>query len=148
MKAAAYGPPADESIKMLRGVLGEEFANNPFSGDVLGNPTTLLGSRIFIFNSIAFVLGDAHLLRILIGTIADSANDGEVLGKKGSGVWMPARISAGIFGMLPVLGGFSIMQGIMMVSIALGVGAANLLTTKIIDQTRDMQAILPAFSAT
>jgi conjugal transfer/type IV secretion protein DotA/TraY len=121
--------------------LFSDFAQNPFSQT--GGPNTLLGNLFFIFNSGLFVIGTALLTYYLLATVAQTAHEGEVLGKRINGLWVPIRVTFGVFGMLPVFGGFSLAQAILMWSVILGIGLANLLTTKAIEQTNQFEALIP-----
>lgn len=146
LQAAAEGPPEDAAMRMFKGLLGEEFAStNPWSA--AGLPATLIGDIFAIFNGIVFTIGALWLGYVLIMSIATSAQDGEPLGKNASTLWAPIRIGTGIFGMLPVVGGFSLFQAVMMTSIVLGIGAGNMMTKKVIDATADFKAITPSFTS-
>src|SRR3546814_17945938 len=83
-----------------------DFIANPFT--TVGQPNTLLGNLFFIFNSGLFVVGTALLTYFLLATVAQTAHEGEVLGKRINGLWVPIRVTFGVFGMLPVFGGFSL----------------------------------------
>lgn len=146
LQAAAEGPPEDAAMRMLKGLLGEEFASvNPMSA--AGLPATLIGDIFAIFNGIVFTIGALWLGYVLIMSIATSAQDGEPLGKNTSTLWAPIRIGTGIFGMLPVVGGFSLFQAIMMSFIVLGIGAGNIVARKAIDATAAFKAITPSYSS-
>ncbi len=144
LRNAAYGPPADVSIKFLRGVLGENFVDHPFQS--AGVATTLIGSAFFVFNCSVCIMGFAWVTWGVVATVADSADSGEVLGKHVSTVWYPIRTALGIFAALPALGGFSLAQAIIMMAVALGIGGANKITNTAIDLTSQMQSIMPSFS--
>ena len=144
LQQAAEGPPEDAAMRMLKGLLGEGFAGiNPWAAG--GTPSTLIGSLFALFNSIVFAIGAAWIGWLLLSTIAQSAQDGEPLGKGGSALWAPIRIGVGIFGMVPAIGGFSLFQAIMMSAIALGIGAGNLLTKQVVDATSAFKSITPAY---
>src|SRR3546814_11416076 len=49
---------------------------------------------------------------------------GRVLGQRMSSAWFPVRTTVGVAGMLPVFGGFSAAQAVMMWTGLLGIGAA------------------------
>lgn len=137
---AAGAAPGDKSREILFNLLSD-FSVNPFAS--VGQPDTLLGNLFFIFNSGIFVVGTALLTYFLLATVATTAHEGEVLGKRINGLWVPIRVTFGVFGMLPVFGGFSFAQAILMWFVILGTGLANLLTTSAIDQTEQFNSLIP-----
>ncbi|MFW7342851.1 DotA/TraY family protein [Pollutimonas sp. H1-120] len=137
---AAGAAPGDKSREILYNLLSD-FSVNPFTE--IGAANTLLGNLFFIFNSGIFVVGTGLLTYFLLSTVAQTAHEGEVLGKRINGLWVPIRVTFGVFGMLPVFGGFSLAQAILMLFVTLGIGLANLLTTSAIDQTEQFNALIP-----
>lgn len=145
LRNAAATTPEDESLRFFKGVLGESFVDNPLSA--AGGASTLLGSMVFIFNSIIFVIGSGWAGFTVVSLITESAHDGGLSLGKTDSAWLPLRSIVGIVGMVPALGGFSIFQGVMMLAVTLGIGAANMLTGALIDRAAEMQAITPAYSS-
>ncbi|SDC19864.1 conjugal transfer/type IV secretion protein DotA/TraY [Cupriavidus sp. YR651] len=137
---AAGSGAGDKARTILNNMLGE-FGQNPFAA--IGPPTELLGSMFFIFNACLFVIGATWVGYHVISGIAQTAHEGEVLGKRLSTLWLPIRMTIGVGGMLPVFGGFSLAQSIMMTVGILGIGIANLLSTTAIDRAADFEAIVP-----
>lgn len=132
--------PGDHSRNILENLLAD-FAQNPFTA--VGQPDTLLGNLFFLFNSGIFIVGTALLSYFILSSVAQTAHEGEVLGKRINGLWVPIRVSLGVFGMLPVFGGFSLAQAVMMWFTILGIGLANIMTTKAISDTEMFNALIP-----
>lgn len=131
----------DTSRWIFHNLLGD-FGSDPFS--VIGqSSTTLIGGMFFLFNAALFVIGAAYIGWTVVTQIVVSANAGEVLGRQMSGVWLPIRIGTGTFGMLPVFGGFSLAQAVMMFAAILGIGMANMLNDVAVTQTSAFNAIIP-----
>lgn len=130
----------DHSRSILENLLAD-FAKNPFTA--VGQPDTLLGNLFFLFNSGIFIVGTALLSYFILSSVAQTAHEGEVLGKRINGLWVPIRVSLGVFGMLPVFGGFSLAQAVMMWFIILGIGLANIMTTAAINDTEMFNALIP-----
>lgn len=122
MQAATTEIPGDWSRKLWRYAFGD-FAENPLT--TLGGPSTLLGAIFLVFNSCVFVVGGMWATYGIVSSITTTAHDGEALGQRMSTVWYPIRITTGVAGMLPVLGGFSVQQGIMMFLMIIGIGIGN-----------------------
>lgn len=114
---------SDKSYEVLRMVFGK-FAENPFTE--VGTPDTLLGHVFLISNLVIMGLGMIWFTYNVVAGILTSAHEGRVLGQRMSSAWFPVRTTIGIAGMLPVFGGFSAAQAVMMWFGLLGIGAANM----------------------
>lgn len=115
-------PAGDESQKLFQNLLGN-FYTSPLAA--AGGSTSLIGAMFLVFNSCIFVVGMLWAGYGLIGGIAETAQTGEVLGKRLSAVWLPIRMVTGIAGIVPVFGGFSLAQVLIVTMTALGIGIAN-----------------------
>lgn len=137
MKAS---PPGDESVAVLGGAIGGNFFSSPLSS--IGGASTLLGAMLLVFNGAIFIVavtwGTYNLLRGVIGT----AQDGEVLGKQMSTVWMPIRMVTGIVGIVPVFGGFNLAQVVFVSVTALGIGLANMMFQQAVKMTANVSTLL------
>lgn len=132
-------PEADWSMKLWRSLFGD-FADDPFSQ--LGGPTSLLGSVFIIFNGCIFVVGFTWALYGIMSGIVGTAHEGEVLGKRMSTVWFPIRMVTGIAGMVPIFGGFTLNQAIMMFLTTIGIGIGNTMWVGAVNNTAQMQGLL------
>lgn len=142
MHGAATEPNDEWTIRMLKSFLGERFVNAPFKA--VGAPETIAGGIIFLINAALFVLGTAFLSYQVVMTVVKGATDGSaVIMADTKGSMLPIRTGAGIFAMLPVFGGFSLAQAIMIFCATLGVGLGNMTKDAIVDRTVGMQAITP-----
>ena len=132
-------PPDDWSMRMWRSLLGD-FADNPFS--TLGAPTTLLGSVFVIFNGCIFVVGFSWALYGIMSGVVGTAHEGEVLGRRMSTIWFPIRMVTGIAGMVPIFGGFTMNQAVMMFLTTIGIGVGNLMWTGAVNNTAQFQGLM------
>lgn len=109
-------------------------------GDWAGSETTsVMGTAMAVFNAGILVLGSIlFIYTATIGTL-HSAHDGEVLGKKWSSVWVPARFAGGIFMIFPTASGFSIGQIFIMWVAAQGIGLGNLVWGSVADSFMSSQ---------
>ncbi|WP_287145181.1 DotA/TraY family protein [Achromobacter sp.] len=119
----AINRDTDKSYEVLRMVFGQ-FAKNPFLE--VGTPDTLLGHVFLISNLVIMALGVVWFTYNVGAGILTSAHEGRVLGQRMSSAWFPVRTTVGVAGMLPVFGGFSAAQAVMMWTGLLGIGAANM----------------------
>lgn len=132
-------PESDWSMRLWRSLLGD-FADDPFS--TLGAPTTLLGGVFAIFNGCVFVLGTLWATYGILGGVVGTAHEGEVLGKRMSTVWFPIRMVTGIAGMVPIFGGFTMNQAVMMFLTTIGIGVGNLMWTGAVQNTAQFQGLM------
>lgn len=132
-------PENDWSMRLWRSLLGD-FADDPFS--TLGAPTTLLGGVFAIFNGCVFVLGTVWATYGILGGVVGTAHEGEVLGKRMSTVWFPIRMVTGIAGMVPIFGGFTMNQAVMMFLTTIGIGVGNLMWTGAVNNTAQFQGLM------
>lgn len=121
----ANTPSTDMSVSIFTSLLGN-FFTNPLSA--VGGPTSLIGNMFMVFNSAVFVIGMLWAGYGLLSGIAETANTGEVLGKRLSAVWLPIRMVTGIVGIVPVFAGFSLSQVLIVTMTAIGIGLANSMT--------------------
>lgn len=140
MAGLTAATPADDwSMKLWTSLFGA-FAQNPFS--TLGGPTTLLGGVFVIFNTCIFVAGFTWALYGIVSAVAGTANEGEALGRRMNTIWFPIRMIIGIAGMVPVFGGFTLTQAIMMLLTTVGIGIGNTMWTGAVNNTAQMQGLM------
>lgn len=121
------------------------FSGNAHAADIFTPPSTdwvmvhvmpLLGagsdasaspfSQLFeIFNSAMLSLGGLIAAYVMIAGTAATAHDGEMLGKQWSSMWMPVRTMLGLAFVLPVKGGFCVIQLIVLWLATNGIGLAD-----------------------
>jgi len=111
--------PNDQSIFYL----GQLFGN---VGNVLaGTGPALLGKMFQAFNTALLILGSAIVVYTTVVSVLSTAHEGEFLGKKFHGLWMPIRTVMGIATLMPTSSGYCVIQLIMMWIIIQGIGAAD-----------------------
>lgn len=119
----------DRSMDILGMVFGQ-MGTLPVGGG--GNP--LFASMIQIMNQIIFFLGIIIVLYTGLTSTIQTAQEGEVMGKKWSTIWTPVRAAFGLFLLLPSPNtGYSYIQIVIMYFIIQGVGAANALWERVVD---------------
>ncbi|KRA47599.1 DotA/TraY family protein [Pseudoxanthomonas sp. Root630] len=84
-----------------------------------------LGGAVGVFNSAVLMVAGILVMYTLIAGTLSTAHDGEMLGKKWSSLWLPIRTTLGAAAILPTMGGFSIIQAIVIWLALQGVGIAN-----------------------
>ncbi len=112
---AAKGDP---SLAMLGQILGGVKG-------ILPGEDTPLTKMFMAFNTSVLAISLCFLMWNMGSGVVQTAHEGEFLGKRYSSIWMPIRNTAGIGGLIPVFGGWSGSQIIMIWATALGVGLGN-----------------------
>ncbi|MCZ8255004.1 MAG: DotA/TraY family protein [Polaromonas sp.] len=115
--APDFEPGANDlTVWLLKSVFGDWTSDTP---------APMLGPAMQVFN--LFVVGFGVLMfsyMAIIGTL-NSAQDGEVLGKKWNSMWIVVRFTAGIALMVPLANGYSPIQVFILKMANLGGGAAS-----------------------
>ncbi len=109
----------DPTFEMLGNLFG------PVPGIIPGTPSPL--SEMFvIFNMAVFSVAVLMVLYGVISGVMHTAVEGEFLGKRLSSIWYPIRTIFGIFGLVPLFGGYSFPQALMIMGMVIGVGIGNI----------------------
>ena len=112
-----FGAIATDPMSALTGGLGG--SSGGAGGDYL--------STVFMYINMGLItLGGLYVTFKSFSAVTQTAHDGEFLGKAYHSIWVPIRITTGIFSLLPVFGGYSAMQVVMLWFGVLGAGLGNL----------------------
>lgn len=133
----------DKATSFFEHLLGA-FYRSPltyFGGD--GGGVSLIGQMFLIFNAALFAVAVLWVGYQILGSIAETAQKGQVLGQRFSPVWMPIRLVTGISGVAPVFGGFSLSQVLLVSMTALGIGIANAMWSGAVEATDKFSALSP-----
>ena len=112
-------PQNDLSQQYLGAIFG------PMGTVLTGAGSVLLGQLFSIFNIAVLALGSLVVSYTIILTTINTAQEGEVMGKKWSSVWIPLRSTIGMGFLLPTGSGYSLVQMLMMQIVLYGVAAAD-----------------------
>lgn len=112
----------DQSVYILGQIFGYVGSVLPTAGGSL-----LLGTLFKTFNTIALTVGVSIIVYTTIVGLLATAHEGEFLGKKWSGLWVPMRMLLGVIALFPTATGYSALQVAMMWVILQGIGAADAL---------------------
>ena len=112
-----FGAIATDPMSALTGGLGG--SSGGAGGDYL--------STVFMYINMGLItLGGLYVTFKSFSAVTQTAHDGEFLGKAYHSIWVPIRITTGIFSLLPVFGGYSAMQVVMLWFGVLGAGLGNM----------------------
>ena len=106
-------------------------------GDVVDNPLspsggeTALGQVFMVINMSLLALGSLFLTYNIFAGVAQTAQDGEFLGKRFSSLWVPIRLTSGVLALVPVFKGWCAAQLILLYFAQLGVGIGNMATSAV-----------------
>lgn len=136
-------PATDKATSFFEHMLGA-FYRSPltyFGGGDGG--VSLIGQLFLIFNAALFAVAVLWVGYQIIGSIAETAQKGQVLGQRFSPVWMPIRLVTGISGVAPVFGGFSLSQVLLVTMTAVGIGIANSMWAGAVNATDKFASLSP-----
>ncbi|MEJ7746813.1 MAG: DotA/TraY family protein [Luteimonas sp.] len=120
-------PPDDPSLGVLREIFGnlvDYVAGNATAAEMVNNDT-VIGAGFAVFCTAVVTLGLLFVAYTTITGIINTAHDGEFLGRKMSSVWIPIRMAVGSALLLPIAGGFCLLQILVMWMAVQGIGAAS-----------------------
>ena len=112
-------PKSDLSIKLLEQIFGT------VDGVLFGTGSQILGAMFSIFNTAVLALGGIVLMYILLVSTLNTAQSGEMLGKKWDSMWIPLRSTLSIALLLPKASGYCTIQVFIMWIIVQGAGAGD-----------------------
>lgn len=112
-------PDDDKSLFYLGQVFG------PVGNALAGTGNALVASLFRIFNIAVLSLGSIVVSYTIILSTINTAQEGEVMGRKWSSIWIPLRAAVGMGFLLPTASGYSLIQVMMMQIVVYGIAAAN-----------------------
>lgn len=128
--ANLFEPTAGDKSRewFIRGLFGGLDTADGGSG---GGADPLEGI-IGVFNSAVLMIGGVLLFYTLVGGTVRTAGEGKVLGRWDS-VWLPIRTVLGVAAIVPVKGGYAIIQYAVIWLAIQGIGIADQMTSKFLD---------------
>lgn len=126
---------ADQSIMYL----GELFGNVP--PVLAGTGSGLMGKLFSSFNTAVMSLGIFFAGYTTFVGILNTAGEGEMLGKGWNSIWVPIKTVAGIALLIPTASGYCICQIFMMWLLVQGIGAADTLTSELVNYMKSGQSV-------
>ncbi len=131
-----FNPPAtDKSLEYLGMIFGQ-IGTLPVSG---GDATLSVLMRLI--NQIVLSLGFIIIGWTVAVSSMHSAQEGEVMGKKWSSIWVPTRAVIGMYLLLPTASGYSYIQVVVMWFILQSIGAADNLWNQVLNSWTEGGAI-------
>ena len=131
-----FNPPAtDKSLEYLGMIFGQ-IGTLPVSG---GDATLSVLMRLI--NQIVLSLGFIIIGWTVAVSSMHSAQEGEVMGKKWSSIWVPTRAVIGMYLLLPTASGYSYIQVLVMWFILQSIGAADNLWNQVLNSWEEGGAI-------
>ncbi|PKU21987.1 DotA/TraY family protein [Telmatospirillum siberiense] len=121
IETAATSTPLKTWLEMIYGQLAG------------GTATTALGTAMGYFNAGVMGIASLYVFYNMTASVAQSAHEGEILGKRWSTLWAPIRLLSGSVGLMPVGGGFTIVQSLMLHAALIGSGFGDVLWSKSVD---------------
>lgn len=127
--AASFGSMVDDkSIEYLGLLFGKVGAVLPF-----GQGSDLFAYMVGVFNVIVMTFSVVVLTYVTFMALVNTAQEGEMMGRKWSSLWIPMRSALGMGLLVPLPTGFNLIQMIVISIIVLGVHMANQLWYTVLD---------------
>lgn len=133
-------PSSDLSTQMFMMLLGD-FFRSPMAS--VGGSMTVIGAMFLVFNMAVFIIGVLWAGYGIVSGIVETAQQGQILGRRQSTVWMPIRLGLGFVGIVPVFAGFSPAQALIVVMTTLGIGMANAMYTGALGVMKSYGSFMP-----
>ncbi len=130
-----YQNPSDSSIQFLGDIFGV------VGNALIGQGNSILAQMFRVFNIVVLSLGTITVVYTVIASTLNTAQEGEVMGKKWSSMWLPLRSAAGLALLLPTSSGYSLIQIMMMTIIIKGINGGNAVYNTILDRAGEGQSI-------
>ncbi len=102
-------------------------------GERNGSSSDLMARLFRVFNIIVLSLGTIIVVYTTIASTINTAQEGEMMGKKWSSVWIPIRSVLGVACLLPLGKGYSLIQMLVLWVVLQGIGAANAMWGTLLD---------------
>lgn len=123
-------PVTDKSVDLLGHLFGPTMGSNYLGG--VANPALL--HMFERFNSVVIIIGTTIISYIAIISTINTAQEGQVMGRKWNSIWIPIRSLLGMLLLVPgPTSGYSIIQNMVMWLILNGIGAADMVWNGILD---------------
>ncbi|MBN3729521.1 DotA/TraY family protein [Burkholderia sp. Tr-20390] len=126
--------PTDAAVKVLQMIFGDvitHLVSGMTPGAASNAAATMLGVAFRYFNGGVLVFGSFILTWVTIFGIANSANDGEVLGKQWSTFYTPIRTVSAAAVLMPTSSGFAGIQIILLLVVTWSIGFASNIWTAV-----------------
>lgn len=130
-----YRNPADKSIDYLGSIFGT------VGNALVGGGNSVLSDIFRVFNVVVLSLGTLTVMYTVVASTLNTAQEGDVMGKKWSSAWLPLRSAGGLALLLPTGSGYSLIQILMMTIILKGVDAGNAVYNTILNRASEGQSI-------
>ncbi len=126
-------PPTDRSLQLLGDIFGPNVGSVALGGAAQPVLSAIMNQLNLIVVTIGMLIGGY----VTVISVVNTAQEGTVMGKKFSAVWIPMRSILGLGLMIPEPGsGYSLIQATVMWVVINGIGAADTLWFIIVDNLK------------
>lgn len=137
LMAAEQAATSDMSARGLLEQIFGTIAVDPLAALMGGGGAAagdIFGTIFMFINMGLLTLGGIYLSYKGLAAVTQTAHDGEFMGKQFNSVWVPIRITTGIFWLLPIAGGWSALQVLMLWFGIMGAGLGNMAWQGVVGQ--------------
>jgi conjugal transfer/type IV secretion protein DotA/TraY len=142
--AAPFTPDSgDAAIEMLREIFGTAITHivGGSTAEAENATANMLGAAFGFFNGGVLFFGSIILAWVTVFGLTNTANDGQVLGKKWSTFYTPLRTFTASAFLIPSTSGYSMIQLAILLIVTWSVGFASNMWGKVVDYVVDTTTI-------
>ena len=125
---------SDVSVRLLHGVLGTVVDKVRLGDTLASSDAGPFGSLFGLLNGFLLLVVGILLFVKAVLMVLDTAHEGDPGGQERSTVWTPLRVVFGVALLLPLINGFALAQVIVLWLTLSGVGLANAVWDRAVDQ--------------
>lgn len=114
-------------------LISKIFGDNWTDVTQLGDSGSIIFKLLSTFNGVLLTLVVASFLYTMAIASANTANEGKPMGEKFSTMWVPIRAMLGVSLLVPVFGGLSVFQSVMLQGVEWSVDVANIANDQVYD---------------
>lgn len=133
---------ADKMVGLIAGLFGSLVSYAGVTG--LANPMDPLRDMVTMFASVVMIASGIVMGYIFLAGMLNSANDGEVFGRKWSSPWLVARTVIGVGVIAPVLSGYALIQVLVVWGFLQGLTGANMMIDAVFSKNTLMSYATPS----
>lgn len=144
--------PADQSVDLIGQIFGSNWQHLLDGGasgggggatqTIIPNGGSLFGDMFLVANSIALAIAGLLIVYTVVVGAMSTAHEGESLGRRFHTLWAPVRSAFAIALLMPLAGGYSLLQAGILYFASMGIGVADQVWDKGLSYIASSQGVI------